>query len=162
YVASDVHGSTRCFRKLLNAAKHYDAHALVLAGDLTGKLVVPIEKLGNGTWKSTFLGIDHLLDGDDELRAHEQVIEDAGSYAQRVDGDELRELGGDRAEVDRIFQKLVMERLEQWLELADERLAGTDIPLYVIPGNDDFPEIDQLFEDRRAVHYIDGRVERLA
>jgi Icc-related predicted phosphoesterase len=162
YVASDVHGSTRCFRKLLNAAKHYDANALVLAGDLTGKLVVPIEHLGNGTHRSRFLGIEHLLNGDEELAAHEKVIEDAGSYAHRVEPDELVQLSGDEAAVDRIFHDLVLARMKAWLDLAEERLEPAGVPLFAIPGNDDFPEIDALFEGRSSVRYIDGRVERLA
>jgi uncharacterized protein len=162
YVASDVHGSTRCFRKLLNAAKHYEADALVVAGDLTGKLVVPVEHLGNGTYRSRFLGMEHTLEGGDELAAHLETIENAGSYPHVAPSDEIAKLNGDRAAVDQLFHDLVMRRLEEWLELADERLGPAGVPLYMIPGNDDFPEIDALFEGHESVHYVDGRVEQLA
>ena len=40
--ATDVHGSERCFRKFLNAAPLYEIDYLILGGDITGKLMVPI------------------------------------------------------------------------------------------------------------------------
>ncbi len=39
--------------------------------------------------------------------------------------------------VDALFKKRAIERLEEWLALANERLAGTDTPVYICPGNDD-------------------------
>lgn len=161
YAASDLHGSTRCFRKLVNAAKHYEADALVVAGDLTGKLVVPIERV-NGSYRSHFLGMEHVLHGDEELATHERVIEDAGCYAYVLEPGELETLNVDPSAVDLIFHEQVSRRLEAWLAFAEERLGPADIPLYIIPGNDDFLEIDALFEGRSVTHLIDGRIERLA
>jgi hypothetical protein len=37
FFATDVHGSTVCWRKFLNSAEFYDADVLVLGGDTTGK-----------------------------------------------------------------------------------------------------------------------------
>ena len=45
YYASDIHGSNRCFRKFLNAAKFYQAHVLVMGGDILGKAVVFLEEV---------------------------------------------------------------------------------------------------------------------
>ncbi len=39
FFITDVHGSTRCFKKFLNAAKFYNANVLVLGGDVTGKVL---------------------------------------------------------------------------------------------------------------------------
>ena len=41
FFASDLHGSTVCFRKFINGARFYGADVLVLGGDLTGKAVLP-------------------------------------------------------------------------------------------------------------------------
>jgi uncharacterized protein len=41
YVA-DIHGSDVCFRKWLNAAGFYGADVLIIGGDLTGKILLPI------------------------------------------------------------------------------------------------------------------------
>ena len=48
--ATDIHGSERCFRKFLNAAPLYDVDYLILGGDITGKLLVPIVRNGDGTY----------------------------------------------------------------------------------------------------------------
>ncbi|MCL6544390.1 MAG: nickel-dependent hydrogenase large subunit, partial [Bryobacteraceae bacterium] len=42
FFSTDIHGSDVCFRKFLSCAKHLQADALILGGDLTGKMVVPI------------------------------------------------------------------------------------------------------------------------
>jgi len=58
FFATDLHGSERCYRKFLNAAKIYKADILVLGGDLTGKTSVPLVEQPDGTFKVTYLGID--------------------------------------------------------------------------------------------------------
>src|SRR5207247_5136860 len=44
YVVSDIHASEKGWRKMLNAARLrlYDADAVLYAGDLTGKAMVPV------------------------------------------------------------------------------------------------------------------------
>ena len=42
FFATDLHGSETCFRKFVAAAGFYGADLLVLGGDLTGKVVVPV------------------------------------------------------------------------------------------------------------------------
>jgi len=42
FFATDVHGSERCFRKFLAAAKVYEADVLLLGGDVAGKGLVPV------------------------------------------------------------------------------------------------------------------------
>jgi Icc-related predicted phosphoesterase len=45
FFATDLHGSEVSFRKFINAAKFYEADALIMGGDVAGKLLVPIEPL---------------------------------------------------------------------------------------------------------------------
>ncbi len=49
FFASDLHGSEICFKKFVNAAAFYKADVLVLGGDISGKLVVPIVDAGGST-----------------------------------------------------------------------------------------------------------------
>ena len=42
YVVADIHGSEVCWRKFLNAAKFYGVDTIVVAGDITGKALVPL------------------------------------------------------------------------------------------------------------------------
>jgi len=55
FFTSDVHGSEICFLKFLNAAKFYEAQVLILGGDITGKVIVPIVEQEDGTCVSEFL-----------------------------------------------------------------------------------------------------------
>ena len=50
FFATDIHGSEICWRKFLNAAAFYKADAVILGGDVTGKVMVPITE-HNGYWQ---------------------------------------------------------------------------------------------------------------
>jgi Icc-related predicted phosphoesterase len=50
FFTSDVHGSDVCFLKFVNAAKFYQANILILGGDMTGKMIVPIVEQGDGSF----------------------------------------------------------------------------------------------------------------
>ena len=48
YVVADIHGSEVCWRKFLNAAKFYGVDTIVVAGDITGKALVPLVERSDG------------------------------------------------------------------------------------------------------------------
>jgi Icc-related predicted phosphoesterase len=51
------------------------------------------------------------------------------------------------------------ERVQSWLELATERLGGGDVPLVLIPGNDDEFVIDEILtRPQYATVNADGKV----
>lgn len=56
FFATDLHGSEKCFLKFVNAAKFYKADVLIMGGDITGKLMIPIIKEPNGKYHATLLG----------------------------------------------------------------------------------------------------------
>src|SRR5215208_5042100 len=53
FFATDLHASERTYRKFINAGKFYDANVLVMGGDITGKLLIPIIKEKNGCYRAT-------------------------------------------------------------------------------------------------------------
>jgi Icc-related predicted phosphoesterase len=55
FFATDIHGSEICWRKFLNSAAFYKADLVVLGGDVTGKVLVPILAMP-GHWEVTFGG----------------------------------------------------------------------------------------------------------
>ena len=136
YYASDVHGSNRCFRKFLNAAKFYQANVLVLGGDILGKAIVFLEEVGSGTYVSEEHGHQVKLTSEAEVEAFEQRASDRGLYPYRCRTGEPQVLR-DTGEIELIFIRLMKERLVQWLNLADERLAGTGVRCFMMGGNDD-------------------------
>jgi Icc-related predicted phosphoesterase len=80
FFVTDVHGSEKCFRKFVNGAKFYDANVLVLGGDITGKMVIPIVDQGNGTFSCNFLGNELTLRSREEIANTIRNIRDAGFY----------------------------------------------------------------------------------
>ena len=68
YVA-DIHGSDVCFRKWLNAGRFYGADVLVIGGDLTGKILLPIYPAPgrNGSWRATWRGRQVVLETRNEV-----------------------------------------------------------------------------------------------
>jgi hypothetical protein len=48
--------------------------------------------------------------------------------------------------------------VERWMQMADERLAGKGIRVFVCPGNDDQLEIDEVVEQAKTVELGEGKV----
>ena len=48
FFATDLHGSELCWRKFVAAARFYGADLLILGGDFTGKLVIPLVETATG------------------------------------------------------------------------------------------------------------------
>jgi len=160
FYATDVHGYDRCFTKFVNAAAFYEADALLLGGDLTGKAIVPLVANGRA-FHGRFLGDEVEAEEGEGLTELEQKIANAGYYAYRCDREEEEALGGDAEARDRLFLRLMQERLERWLALAEERLSPRGVPCYVNAGNDDPLEIDSVVEASPWVQFLEGRVIQL-
>lgn len=157
FYASDIHGSERCFLKFLNAAKFYDAQALVLGGDLTGKAVIPIVKAG-GQWTATFLGQGYTLTTEAEVAELEKKIRFNGFYPYETTPDEVAKMDSDAGYTSQIFDRLMRETMERWMALAGERLRETAITMYAIAGNDDELYIDEALKSSDYVQFNDETV----
>jgi Icc-related predicted phosphoesterase len=151
FFVTDVHGSNVCYRKFLNALKVYNVDVGILLGDLTGKVLVPLIEKSVGGWETTLLGHYTEVNTQEELEKLKKTIEMMGYYWVHQTPDEYRDYKGDPKKVDRLFNELMMKRLQEWIALADERLAGTSYKVYMAPGNDDHFEVDQVIEDSAAI-----------
>lgn len=141
FFATDLHGSERTFRKFVNAGKFYNANVLIMGGDITGKLLIPIIKEGNGNYRATLQGTTQHITTQEELKELLNRIEFLGFYSQIMDEDEFHSFQEDPAAVEKLFHQLAIKRLESWVDLAEERLAGTGIRCFVTGGNDDDPSV---------------------
>ena len=144
FFAADLHGSQTTFRKFLNAASFYDVDALVFGGDLMGKALVPIVR-DNGTYRAHFNGDDHEFE-EDGLAAFTKSIEMPGFYWRVLDRDEYATAKSDPLAQKGMFQELATARLAEWLALAEDRLAGTGVRMYLTGGNDDEPAVLEALE----------------
>jgi Icc-related predicted phosphoesterase len=141
FFATDVHGSERCFRKFLAAAKVYEADVLLLGGDVAGKGLVPITT-GNGSLHAEVQGEPVSLPVDQEERLKAEINR-LGFYGVRMAQDEEISLRENPDQLDRLFRQEIAAQLQGWCELADERLAP-EVRCIITPGNDDPLEVDQV------------------
>jgi Icc-related predicted phosphoesterase len=163
FFATDVHGSERTYRKFVNSGKFYKVDALIMGGDIEGKFLVPIIDEGGGHYRVTLQEELSHLNGDDELNGFKERIETLGFYYVVVGEDEIRAMQEDQSLVDAAFKKEAHARLERWIALADERLAGTDVKMYVTGGNDDPQELIDVLEGAQSEYVIncEGRIVML-
>ncbi len=140
---TDVHGSERCFLKFVNAGKFYKANVLILGGDITGKLVIPIIER-EGTYVCELMSSQQVARSKEELARLEKTIRDMGYYPYHTTSRELEVLRTDPEKLDRLFTRVMCESVERWMAVAEERLRGTGIQCYISPGNDDRFEIDPI------------------
>lgn len=161
FYTTDVHGSTVCFKKFLNSWKFYKADAIILGGDITGKMVVPMVEQEDGSYVVKHLGSTHVVKSEEELKALEKRIEDSGYYPYRTNKKEMEEFASDKSKVDELFVKLMVERVEYWVQLAEERLKGQRVACYVQPGNDDRYEIDPILEKSSVITNPEGKIIEL-
>jgi Icc-related predicted phosphoesterase len=150
YFATDIHGSEVCLRKFLNSARFYDCDTVIMGGDITGKMIVPIVDRGQGVHMATLYGrkLEVTEDGMAKLR---KTITDAGFYAYETSPEEMEQLTADPDAVTDLFGKLMHETLGRWLELAEERLAGTGVRCFFAPGNDDPAFVDDMLRSSAFV-----------
>ena len=88
-------------------------------------------------------------------------IADLGYYAARVTEAQRAEMESDPALVRRMFHERIASRLREWLALAAERLDGSGVPVYLMPGNDDDFEIDAVLAESTYCRNVNEQVVEL-
>jgi Icc-related predicted phosphoesterase len=142
--------------KFVNAGKFYKANVIILGGDITAKRIIPILQRGSDyealfegkKWPASAKDVDEL----------EKVIRSKGYYTFRTTPSEVEELTSDAQKRDKLFLELATSTLRRWMNIADERLKGTNIKCFVCPGNDDMLEIDQVIEEAESVANAGNKV----
>ncbi len=164
YVCSDIHASERTWRKFVNAMKAnvYKADAAVIAGDLTGKALMAVVRSGTGeAWTADVLGKRRVARSEAELAELERSIADLGYYAVRVTEEERAAMDADPALVRKAFDEHIGRRVREWMDLAAERLEGSGVPVYLMPGNDDDFEIDPILAESAYCQNVNEQVVEL-
>src|SRR5208337_152984 len=123
FFATDIHGSEICWRKFLNSAAFYKADMVVLGGDVTGKVLVPILAMP-GYWEVTFGGKRLRLETKAELDEIQRKIRDRGSYPSVMAPDELDALNEADGSVDRRFTQEMTRGLDRWIDIGGFYLAS--------------------------------------
>ncbi|MEA2506647.1 MAG: uncharacterized protein QOH48_1265 [Actinomycetota bacterium] len=159
YYASDIHGSEKLWRKFINAATFYEAQVLIMGGDLTGKVMVPLVEQRPGEWVAQVFGKKQKAKGEDKVAELERNIRVNGFYPVRCDQNEFTKLQEDETHRDEVFHQVMRGELQRWLEFAAGRLEGSGIRCFLMPGNDDDWDIDDVLgEAAPPVESVEGRL----
>jgi uncharacterized protein len=152
FFAADLHGSQPTFRKFLGAAAFYGCDALVFGGDLMGKALVPIVR-SNGVFRARFQDRDHEFEKDG-MDAFTRSVELPGFYWHVFEPDEYEAVKDDELARLALFQRLASERLAEWISLAEDRLAGRGVRMYLTGGNDDEPAMLEVLDRHEGPNVI--------
>ena len=82
----------------------YKADVALLAGDLTGKAIVPIVQR-NGRYETELFGVHRRAGNDEELALLQRDIADVGYYSFVTTRDEAQRLSGDEAARDALLHR---------------------------------------------------------
>jgi Icc-related predicted phosphoesterase len=156
FFATDIHGSETCFRKFLNAGLAYKADVIVMGGDMTGKMLVPLVARERGKFSFEWLGLTYSL-AEEELPEYEKQMRMSGCYPYRTTPEEMAELEQDPLKLKRLFARVMSASVAGWLTLAEERLGKTSTECFITPGNDDVLEVDEAFKASRFVQDPEGQ-----
>jgi Icc-related predicted phosphoesterase len=143
FYTTDVHGSEKCFRKFVSTAKFYKANVVILGGDITGKMIVPVVEREPGVFTATYDGAPKSASTAD-VSALESSIRNAGLYPYKTNPSELEELHSSPDKVDALFTQLMVQSIQSWMSILDENLEGMEVKCFITPGNDDRPAIDDV------------------
>ena len=163
FFASDLHGSEICFKKFVMAAAFYKADLLVLGGDISGKLVVPIVEGG----RSTYLA---RLHGHDEIMTPESVPEfehrawNSGLYTRRMAPDEYEMYASDPQALEGLFTEVVTDTVKRWIDYAHVKLAESGTVILNAPGNDDPSVVDDVLKEHgdERFRFVEGQIVEVA
>jgi Icc-related predicted phosphoesterase len=160
FFATDIHGSDRCFRKFVNAGKFYGADVLLMGGDITGKMLVPVVEGAGGRYTSRLYGRERVVDTAGLAGLRKQIA-DAGFYAYDTTPDQIAEFAENPELVEKTFRAHMHKTLAAWMSLAEERLRGTGIMCLLAPGNDDPEFIDEILGSSDMLINPEGRLVEL-
>ncbi len=158
YYTSDLHGSEKCWKKFLAAPKYYEADVIIIGGDITGKFIVPIIHLPNGRAEATFMGNKRKMKKEKDIEKLKKIIADTGQYAVDVTQDEYEDYQMNPSKLDALFEKMLTERVADWVKIADERLKDQNVRCFISAGNDDIFEVDEVLAQSELIESHDGHI----
>ncbi len=138
----------------------FNANVLLMGGDMTSKVMVPIVREPEGGYTANFLGKqvkiseEGLPDIKKQIRQH--------CYLPYICSKaEVEKLSKDQEYVEKVFEDLEVEMVKDWLSLIPKK--APDARVIVHPGNDDKFVLDDVlrnspnivFAEEAVVHFDD-------
>jgi Icc-related predicted phosphoesterase len=162
FFSVDVHGSCGLWMKWLSAPEVYKADILMLCGDLTGKMLVPLIKQKDGSYSLAYWGRKFKLTTEEEVKEVEERLKNSGVYPFRSTSEEIEDLKTNPAKVERMMNEAIKRRMREWLDTVLEKVNLKKCQVFVMPGNDDIFDVDDVtksYQDRGIAWLLDRVVE---
>jgi Icc-related predicted phosphoesterase len=132
------------------------ANVVIVGGDLTGKMLVPLVQESDGKVKYYLMGRMHVVESR-ELKKIAKEIHGMGYYPYVTDEGGVEELRSSRKKLEEVFVQSMRDTLNKWFDLIREKVPR-DASIIVLPGNDDRFEIDDVIKSHEDVIYAEGEV----
>lgn len=156
FFATDLHGSEKCFRKFINAAKVYGADVMIIGGDLTGKTIIPFVIRKDGYIEADYFGQKLLIKSKNQEEKYIREAADYGYYTYEVSQETYEDLMQSPKAVKEVFINLMKKRLEEWVKAAEIELKGINV--IINAGNDDAMELDTVLDSSNSIIHPEGKV----
>jgi len=158
YIA-DIHGSETVWRKWISAQSMYEVDVSILAGDLSGKAIVPIIKGTEGSYTCRYEGRVEKASSEKELENIADKLRSRGIYPYVSTQEDVEKLKSSTDAVERLFKRVIVDEIDRVLTIAGQNIAP-DKMVIVTPGNDDILELDAAIgKHRRFINPLGKLVE---
>jgi len=140
--STDFHGSETVWRKFLNSAKHFDLDALILSGDMMGKLLIPIVERPDGKY-NTALQAEKFVLTKEEIPEFSKRCRMITYLPYVTTPEEVDRIANDETYREDLFEELEQDSIRLWLSLISDRVP-LKCKVILSPGNDDKLSIDDI------------------
>jgi uncharacterized protein len=152
--SSDFHGSDVVWRKFLNSASMFNANVLLMGGDMTSKVMVPIVKQ-DAEYKANFAGREIRV-SENELEGLKKDIRKHTYLPYVCTQEEVDRLSRDPEHVEEVFEQLEVEMVKDWCDLIAKKEVKAKVIVH--PGNDDKFALDDVLKNHPSVVFAEESV----
>jgi len=156
--STDLHGSSLVYRKFLKSLLTYKAHIGIIGGDLTGKMLIPIIEMEDHSYQAIVLGNLRRARNKEELQGIINDVESLGFYYEIMTKSEYEELSSNNELLNQLFRDKITERIRKWVAITEDFVKTHKIPIYLMPGNDDIIEVDEILAQSEYVENPNEKV----
>ena len=154
FFTTDIHGSSLLFQKALTVAEDFEVDLLIIAGDLSGKEIIPVVQEGGDKFIISG-GLNSI--SKNRIADYRELSEDSndfGKYMLELTVEEYLECLNDSKKAVKLALQPVINRLNSWIELYKSK--NYKYKLLISAGNDDSLELDGVLKTYRNDNVIIG------
>src|SRR5207245_9042436 len=129
-----VHVRDVVWRKFLNSASMFNANVLLMGGDMTSKVMVPIVREPEGGYTANFLGKQMKI-SEEGLPDIKKQIRQHCYLPYLCSKAEVEKLSQDQEYVQKDFEDVEVEMVKDWLSLIPKKARDARVRIH--PGNGD-------------------------